>query len=156
MIRRPPRSTLFPYTTLFRSQFGLVVPPGRHDSSYDADRYERRRYSTAHCRRHRSRPRCEQPRRCGGQCRTVKQRHWAVWFACRGRDRFRHADSLSKYNKYDLCLRSCLEPPHGRRFRPNGVYGHGEPRRLLRQLQRDKYHRAIQPEIGRASCRERV
>src|SRR3712207_8476212 len=25
MIRRPPRSTLFPYTTLFRSQGGLVV-----------------------------------------------------------------------------------------------------------------------------------
>src|SRR3712207_7697682 len=24
MIRRPPRSTLFPYTTLFRSQFGEV------------------------------------------------------------------------------------------------------------------------------------
>src|SRR2546430_8435616 len=24
MIRRPPRSTLFPYTTLFRSRFGLV------------------------------------------------------------------------------------------------------------------------------------
>src|SRR3712207_7137367 len=24
MIRRPPRSTLFPYTTLFRSQLGLV------------------------------------------------------------------------------------------------------------------------------------
>src|SRR5882757_574615 len=24
MIRRPPRSTLFPYTTLFRSVFGLV------------------------------------------------------------------------------------------------------------------------------------
>src|SRR2546428_8978612 len=23
MIRRPPRSTLFPYTTLFRSQFGI-------------------------------------------------------------------------------------------------------------------------------------
>src|SRR5260370_23696111 len=28
MIRRPPRSTLFPYTTLFRSRFpGLGVPP---------------------------------------------------------------------------------------------------------------------------------
>src|SRR6266436_3879989 len=27
MIRRPPRSTLFPYTTLFRSQFG--ASPGR-------------------------------------------------------------------------------------------------------------------------------
>src|SRR5258707_2870654 len=28
MIRRPPRSTLFPYTTLFRSvRFGRVIPP---------------------------------------------------------------------------------------------------------------------------------
>src|SRR5438876_8425383 len=26
MIRRPPRSTLFPYTTLFRSRRGEVVP----------------------------------------------------------------------------------------------------------------------------------
>src|SRR5258708_25796572 len=26
MIRRPPRSTLFPYTTLFRSQFGVAEP----------------------------------------------------------------------------------------------------------------------------------
>src|SRR2546429_9634143 len=34
MIRRPPRSTLFPYTTLFRSQNGLMrtrmVPFQRH------------------------------------------------------------------------------------------------------------------------------
>src|SRR3989454_7755062 len=29
MIRRPPRSTLFPYTTLFRS-LDLAVPDGRH------------------------------------------------------------------------------------------------------------------------------
>src|SRR3712207_7466670 len=29
MIRRPPRSTLFPYTTLFRSPEGLPVP--QHD-----------------------------------------------------------------------------------------------------------------------------
>src|SRR3712207_9361354 len=29
MIRRPPRSTLFPYTTLFRSQtFGYPIPAG--------------------------------------------------------------------------------------------------------------------------------
>src|SRR2546422_6335289 len=31
MIRRPPRSTLFPYTTLFRSRLGALlrrVPPG--------------------------------------------------------------------------------------------------------------------------------
>src|SRR5258705_4578741 len=29
MIRRPPRSTLFPYTTLFRSGSGRTVPAGR-------------------------------------------------------------------------------------------------------------------------------
>src|SRR2546425_6946874 len=33
MIRRPPRSTLFPYTTLFRSQapLGVVTCLGNHD-----------------------------------------------------------------------------------------------------------------------------
>src|SRR3712207_7305501 len=32
MIRRPPRSTLFPYTTLFRSgdRLPVEVPPGEH------------------------------------------------------------------------------------------------------------------------------
>src|SRR3712207_8382388 len=30
MIRRPPRSTLFPYTTLFRSEFSEVAPTPRH------------------------------------------------------------------------------------------------------------------------------
>src|SRR5256885_6547041 len=29
MIRRPPRSTLFPYTTLFRSSCQLTSPPSR-------------------------------------------------------------------------------------------------------------------------------
>src|SRR2546430_3793502 len=29
MIRRPPRSTLFPYTTLFRSKLGRLVEGGR-------------------------------------------------------------------------------------------------------------------------------
>src|SRR2546422_3130542 len=29
MIRRPPRSTLFPYTTLFRSQYGRGEAKGR-------------------------------------------------------------------------------------------------------------------------------
>src|SRR2546430_6232973 len=29
MIRRPPRSTLFPYTTLFRSLVGTLPCPGR-------------------------------------------------------------------------------------------------------------------------------
>src|SRR2546421_3963107 len=30
MIRRPPRSTLFPYTTLFRSVIALAAGPGVH------------------------------------------------------------------------------------------------------------------------------
>src|SRR2546430_17072332 len=41
MIRRPPRSTLFPYTTLFRSP--LYVEPGRHgDLRFEGtrDRFE--------------------------------------------------------------------------------------------------------------------
>src|SRR3712207_9130673 len=33
MIRRPPRSTLFPYTTLFRSNCGNVVHLGERDCS---------------------------------------------------------------------------------------------------------------------------
>src|SRR3712207_8072807 len=41
MIRRPPRSTLFPYTTLFRSfgtirtKGGLMGYPNPHESEYD-------------------------------------------------------------------------------------------------------------------------
>src|SRR2546427_8706317 len=31
MIRRPPRSTLFPYTTLFRSQMASVAASGNRD-----------------------------------------------------------------------------------------------------------------------------
>src|SRR2546427_13293367 len=33
MIRRPPRSTLFPYTTLFRSRSDAVAAPGRYGRS---------------------------------------------------------------------------------------------------------------------------
>src|SRR2546430_12594410 len=32
MIRRPPRSTLFPYTTLFRSRLGTPGPPARPET----------------------------------------------------------------------------------------------------------------------------
>src|SRR3712207_7137708 len=35
MIRRPPRSTLFPYTTLFRSDRGPGVPEERLDRIFD-------------------------------------------------------------------------------------------------------------------------
>src|SRR2546429_5217085 len=36
MIRRPPRSTLFPYTTLFRSQI-MLVADGDPDPRYEFD-----------------------------------------------------------------------------------------------------------------------
>src|SRR3712207_7063259 len=43
MIRRPPRSTLFPYTTLFRSRSGRpqLVVPFAHDQPDNASRLER-------------------------------------------------------------------------------------------------------------------
>src|SRR5215216_7659720 len=44
MIRRPPRSTLFPYTTLFRSRLAVrpidrtgLRGPGRHDDERDLE-----------------------------------------------------------------------------------------------------------------------
>src|SRR3712207_9590360 len=45
MIRRPPRSTLFPYTTLFRSAFAKEIARGlavRHDhgSQYMSDAFQ--------------------------------------------------------------------------------------------------------------------
>src|SRR3712207_8052872 len=46
MIRRPPRSTLFPYTTLFRSSTS-DSPPGRVALSSASSRSERSRGSTA-------------------------------------------------------------------------------------------------------------
>src|SRR2546422_8028218 len=43
MIRRPPRSTLFPYTTLFRSRPpGGAGPAARHSQGRGADRLRQR------------------------------------------------------------------------------------------------------------------
>src|SRR5258708_25311494 len=50
MIRRPPRSTLFPYTTLFRSRVGQRGPVGELERRYGAvaavDRHDVDRKST--------------------------------------------------------------------------------------------------------------
>src|SRR2546430_8712352 len=43
MIRRPPRSTLFPYTTLFRSNPGRPQGPGVHDAPRHRVRRDRSR-----------------------------------------------------------------------------------------------------------------
>src|SRR2546427_2221262 len=40
MIRRPPRSTLFPYTTLFRSYQPSGVEPDAYEVSFHEDRAE--------------------------------------------------------------------------------------------------------------------
>src|SRR5256885_10992321 len=37
MIRRPPRSTLFPYTTLFRSQHVVELPEGQVRNGHQTD-----------------------------------------------------------------------------------------------------------------------
>src|SRR2546430_11703040 len=43
MIRRPPRSPLFPYTTLFRSSAGSLVPPTSRSSPSTPGPARRRR-----------------------------------------------------------------------------------------------------------------
>src|SRR3712207_7056577 len=54
MIRRPPRSTLFPYTTLFRSQAVVAVlgdqPPGLADVGVGVDRHRLARHEVLHAR----------------------------------------------------------------------------------------------------------
>src|SRR2546426_3791507 len=47
MIRRPPRSTLFPYTTLFRSQPAVPAPDVEHGRA-GRDPGERARLAEAH------------------------------------------------------------------------------------------------------------
>src|SRR3712207_8244429 len=42
MIRRPPRSTLFPYTTLFRSHFGDELLRRAHDEMLEGPALEAR------------------------------------------------------------------------------------------------------------------
>src|SRR3712207_7903455 len=39
MSRRPPRSTLFPYTTLFRSAFADENPSGGLEAEWDGEHY---------------------------------------------------------------------------------------------------------------------
>src|SRR5262245_64120083 len=45
MIRRPPRSTLFPYTTLFRSAQAVIASGIAHHSATDTTRNGRRIHS---------------------------------------------------------------------------------------------------------------
>src|SRR3712207_7823148 len=64
MIRRPPRSTLFPYTTLFRSRRGVDCPccagGDLRAALLAADRGSRMAAGLARLRRGRPRPRSEE------------------------------------------------------------------------------------------------
>src|SRR2546426_9237188 len=53
MIRRPPRSTLFPYTTLFRSEFAVAAAQGR-TTLKSCPRYLERQASLARSEEHTS------------------------------------------------------------------------------------------------------
>src|SRR5256885_12604739 len=48
MIRRPPRSTLFPYTTLFRSRGGVLAARARAGARNHAGRHRRHHRSGRH------------------------------------------------------------------------------------------------------------
>src|SRR5688572_32985570 len=58
MIRRPPRSTLFPYTTLFRS--APAMPPTDRAHRRKASRNARKRCSNAHAELQAPAPRSEE------------------------------------------------------------------------------------------------
>src|SRR5256885_379407 len=49
MIRRPPRSTLFPYTTLFRSRAAAIAPCGRGSPDRSARSPARHRATHVRC-----------------------------------------------------------------------------------------------------------
>src|SRR2546427_7465807 len=57
MIRRPPRSTLFPYTTLFRSAFSRLAPRRRAPRLRDRRERQLRPLPDRRCRSRRSRRR---------------------------------------------------------------------------------------------------
>src|SRR3712207_7031663 len=74
MIRRPPRSTLFPYTTLFRSP---RRPPGRRGRTAPAssDGGSPRRRPPAACTGRESRPRCRRERPGGRSSDPRSEEH---------------------------------------------------------------------------------
>src|SRR5260370_27140995 len=56
MIRRPPRSTLFPYTTLFRSHGTRISDPGSLLRRQRFETIRRRKNQDLHSRRRRGNP----------------------------------------------------------------------------------------------------
>src|SRR3989441_2267278 len=104
MIRRPPRSTLFPYTTLFRSAYPRVVRGEDHDDRRDVEAREHM------CRRE---PRVDvagvrRQRRAGGPGARVRHGgeqlpHGALQLALRPRIRSEEHTSELQSLAYLVC-----------------------------------------------------
>src|SRR5260221_10888098 len=91
MIRRPPRSTLFPYTTLFRSENFFPTPPA--PSSRPAGRARRGETQGG---RHHARPRSHRPRRRRDRKSTrLNSSHTVISYA---------VFCLKKKQLFSLCL----------------------------------------------------
>src|SRR2546426_5622920 len=71
MIRRPPRSTLFPYTTLFRSEERVRPHPGRPHEKGDQEE-EQRRAASEHQRSEEHTSELQSP--CNLVCRLLLEK----------------------------------------------------------------------------------
>src|SRR3712207_8191114 len=78
MIRRPPRSTLFPYTTLFRSGIDLLLHLVRRDHGGEVANRVARRNVVAPWREGGQAQFVERPLPEGGDHGTAATRAWAV------------------------------------------------------------------------------
>src|SRR3712207_8194025 len=96
MIRRPPRSTLFPYTTLFRSASGLIVGV---ETVYQAVGSPKRRPIQSIAPRERSRPPL-----IGGRFR---HRHYC--YASRDRKSTRLNSSHANISYAVFCLKKKID-----------------------------------------------
>src|SRR3712207_7210636 len=75
MIRRPPRSTLFPYTTLFRSSIGQVAPQLRRPQRREPDAPEEENDAGLHPGQRRRRSREDVLRRRVGRDPVRSEEH---------------------------------------------------------------------------------
>src|SRR3712207_8007451 len=90
MIRRPPRSTLFPYTTLFRSELGRALAGKRFDLTLNLNVYTKSVWPTLLSRA---------PRRLGfDRARTFE----GVWLADRKSTRLNSSHANISYAVFCL------------------------------------------------------
>src|SRR2546426_12806025 len=148
MIRRPPRSTLFPYTTLFRSRSLPGQPEGFPRAARALEDGEPAPPPAGVSEAHRPGTLSAAHRRAGSPPLAELASRWAPPEEHRGRPRV-FLCALDRQQSEARRTRVCGARPEarggppgqaGRGLLPPAVRGDGRPR----------------DEIGRASCRERV